>query len=113
MGRSMYPLLFCWLVLFPVTADAAQTSQQNDPKGSESNGDTIALSVEGITSGSSEDNPGVLYILPWQPPTLPRRTRDALASDAPELLEPMDPEVFERHRGFQQSLNPRLDSSNP
>ena len=74
--------------------------------------ETVALSVEGISSASSEDNPGILYILPWQPPTLPRRTRGALEPNASELLEPVDPVVFERHQNFQQSLNPVLDSTN-
>lgn len=74
--------------------------------------ETVALGIEGISSTSSEDNPGILYILPWQPPTLPRRTREGLDTNASELLEPMDPVVFERHRNFQQSLNPALDSKN-
>lgn len=74
--------------------------------------ETVALSVEGISSNSGEDNPGILYILPWQPPTLPRRARGALETNAPELLEPMDPVVFERHQNFQQSLNPVQDSTN-
>jgi len=74
--------------------------------------ETVALNIEGISSTSSEDNPGILYILPWQPPTLPRRTRGALKTNAAELLEPVDPVVFERHQNFQQSLNPVLDSTN-
>jgi len=74
--------------------------------------ETVALNIEGISSTSSEDNPGILYILPWQPPTLPRRTRGALETNAAELLEPVDPAVFEGHQNFQQSLNPVLDSTN-
>ena len=74
--------------------------------------ETVALTVDGINATSGEDNPGVVYILPWQPPTLPRRTRDALETNASELLAPMDPTVFERHQNFQQSLNPTLDSTN-
>lgn len=74
--------------------------------------ETVALTVDGINTTSGEDNPGVVYILPWQPPTLPRRTRDALETNASELLAPMDPMVFEHHQNFQQSLNPSLDSKN-
>lgn len=113
MIRSIFLPSSLLLALFPLAANAAQSAPQAEEQDSATTSDTIAITVDGITSGSSEDNPGVLYILPWQPPTLPRRTRDALASDAPELLEPMDPVVFERHRSFQQTLNPRLDSSNP
>lgn len=74
--------------------------------------ETVALNIEGISSTSGEDNPGILYILPWQPPTLPRRSREGLSTNASELLEPMNPVVFERHQNFQQSLNPVLDSDN-
>jgi hypothetical protein len=74
--------------------------------------ETVALSIDGISSTSGEDNPGILYILPWQPPTLPRRSRAALETNAAELLEPMDPVVFDRHQNFQQSMNPVVDSSN-
>lgn len=74
--------------------------------------ETVALSIDGISPTSGEDNPGIVYILPWQPPTLPRRSRAALETNAAELLEPMDPVVFDRHQNFQQSLNPVLDSTN-
>ena len=74
--------------------------------------ETVALSIDGISPTSGEDNPGIVYILPWQPPTLPRRSGAALETNAAELLEPMDPVVFDRHQNFQQSLNPVLDSTN-
>jgi len=69
-----------------------------------------ALSVEGITARSGDDDPGVLYILPWQPPTLPRRPRAELNDHAPDLLEPLDPLALERHRIFRETLNPSPDS---
>lgn len=74
--------------------------------------ETVALSVQGISPVKGEDNPGILYILPWQPPSLPRRSRSALESNAAELQQPVDPAVFERHQEFQQLLNPPEDSMN-
>lgn len=71
----------------------------------------VSLSVEGITPHTGDDDPAVLYILPWQPPTLPRRTRAELDAGSDELLEPMDPLTLERHRKFRQTLNPSLDST--
>ncbi|AZT84073.1 hypothetical protein EHN06_11285 [Marinobacter sp. NP-4(2019)] len=71
----------------------------------------VALSVEGITPHSADDDPGVLYILPWQPPTLPRRPRARLDDSASDLLEPLDPMALERHRIFRETLNPSPDSS--
>ena len=35
--------------------------------------DTVRLSVEGLSASLGEDEPRVLYILPWQAPSLPRR----------------------------------------
>jgi hypothetical protein len=73
--------------------------------------ETVALSVEGITRHTGDDDPGVLYILPWQPPTLPRRTRAELEAGSEQLLEPKDPLTLERHRKFRETLNPSLDST--
>jgi len=70
----------------------------------------IELRVAGITAHSADDDPGVLYILPWQPPTLPRRPRPRLDDSAPDLLEPQDPMALERHRIFRETLNPSPDS---
>ena len=73
--------------------------------------ETVALKVEGITRHTGDDDPAVLYILPWQPPTLPRRTRAELEAGNEELLEPKDPVTLERHRRFRETLNPSLDST--
>lgn len=66
----------------------------------------VGLQVEGISGSVGEDNPRVLYILPWQTPSLPRRPREDLDSDAPQLIQPENPLVLERHRAFRQTLNP-------
>lgn len=110
------PYIFAILALAVPMVAAGAASDSGSASGSDPDSapamDTVSLSIEGISSTSGEDNPGILYILPWQPPTLPRRTREGLDTNASELLEPMDPVVFERHRNFQQSLNPALDSTN-
>lgn len=73
--------------------------------------ETVALTVEGISRHTGDDDPAVLYILPWQPPTLPRRTRVELEAGSDELLEPKDPLTLERHRRFRETLDPSLDSN--
>ena len=108
-------LLLVSMLMGALPVGAAQSAESEgaesaDPNPQAGSMDTVALTVEGINATSGEDNPGVVYILPWQPPTLPRRTRDALETNADELLAPMDPAVFQNHQQFQQSLNPRLDS---
>lgn len=65
-----------------------------------------SLEVEGISVSVGEDNPRVLYIQPWQTPSLPRRPRAELESDAPRLIQSLDPLALERHRTFRQTLNP-------
>lgn len=74
-------------------------------------GNVVSLTIEGIAPATGDDDPRVLYILPWQPPSLPRRPRADLNARAPDLLEPLDPVVLERHRRFRQTLNPEMDSS--
>ncbi|TYC62687.1 hypothetical protein FMN52_02705 [Marinobacter sp. BW6] len=71
-------------------------------------GDTVRLSVEGLSASLGEDEPRVLYILPWQAPTLPRRPRADLNDRAPELVRPADPVALERHRLFRENLNPLI-----
>ncbi|MDO6442486.1 hypothetical protein [Marinobacter sp. 2_MG-2023] len=60
--------------------------------------------IEGISASMGEDEPRVLNILPWRAPTLPRRPRAELENTAPELVQPLDPLVLERHREFRQNL---------
>ncbi|MDX1633168.1 MAG: hypothetical protein R3280_00890 [Marinobacter sp.] len=69
------------------------------------------MAVGGIAERSNDEDPRVLTILPWQPPTLPKRPKTELPSEAPQLLAPMDPMTLERHRRFRQTLDPELDST--
>ncbi|MEQ5814994.1 hypothetical protein J3362_05735 [Marinobacter sp. NFXS11] len=70
--------------------------------------ETTRLAVEGISASLGEDEPRVLYILPWQAPSLPKRPRADLNDEAPELVRPVDPVVLERHRLFRENLNPLI-----
>ncbi|WP_417566788.1 hypothetical protein [Marinobacter sp.] len=89
-------VVFAWLiVLASVSAEA-------------SGDDTVRLSVEGISASLGEDEPRVLYILPWQAPSLPKRPRAKLDDTAPELMRPADPVALERHRLFRENLNPLI-----
>ncbi|KPQ30215.1 MAG: hypothetical protein HLUCCX14_03760 [Marinobacter excellens HL-55] len=64
------------------------------------------LTVAGISASVGEDDPRVLYILPWQNPSLPRRPRAELNNHAQNLLEPSLPRALENHRQFRDTLNP-------
>ena len=65
-----------------------------------------ALTVSGLSASVGDEDPRVHSILPCQYPTLPRRPRAELNSQAPELNQPLSPQVLENHRQFRESLNP-------
>ncbi|SFM54586.1 hypothetical protein [Marinobacter zhejiangensis] len=99
--------LLAMLALGAALVSADPVVDEDDAGG----GETVsALTVEGISAQPGDDDPRVLYILPWQAPTIPRRPRSELSSEMPELMTPIDPVVFERHRNFRETLNPELDS---
>ncbi|WP_166268399.1 hypothetical protein [Marinobacter caseinilyticus] len=103
---GLFAAIVC-LISWPMSAATAERGLSPAP-GPESG---IALTVEGIARVSEDRDPRVLYILPWQPPTLPKRPRVELDSDAPALMAPVNPEVFERHRYFRHTLDPNLGSA--
>ncbi|MFO8140831.1 MAG: hypothetical protein R6T87_02865 [Marinobacter sp.] len=71
------------------------------------------LQVAGLSASVGDDDPRVLYILPWQNPSLPRRPRAELNNRAPNLLQPASPRVLENHRQFRDSLNPLVLQPTP
>ena len=99
------------LMFSPMMAFANEASNASGAVASRAADTTVALGVEGINRHTGDDDPGVLYILPWQPPTLPRRSRAELDAGSEELLEPKDPLTLERHRTFRKTLSPLLDST--
>jgi len=89
------------LVLPAVTPVEASVSDSGDRQ-------RLQLQVDGLSASIGEDNPRVLYILPWQAPTLPRRPRASLPAEFPELRRPVDPTALEHHRVFRNTLNPLI-----
>lgn len=65
-----------------------------------------ALTIEGLAARPGEDNPRMLFILPWQAPTLPRHPEASLPEQAPELEGLLDPRAFDNLRRFRDSLDP-------
>ncbi|MBW7470022.1 hypothetical protein QQF73_08780 [Marinobacter sp. M216] len=88
-------LAFAWNSGIAASEASGDSSRDGNP-----------LTVEGISASVGEDNPRVLYILPWQAPSLPRRPRQELEDKAPELVQPVNPITLEQHRVFRQTLNP-------
>ena len=66
------------------------------------------LGIQGISATRGEDDPRILFILPWQPPSLPRRPRAELDDHAPSLEKSLDPLVLENHLRFRETLDPLM-----
>ena len=64
------------------------------------------FTVAGIQAHSGEDDPRILYILPWQLPTLPLRPGTTFNTELPALMAPAGSQTLENHRRFRQTLDP-------
>jgi len=93
----MRMLLLLWMLIMAAPLLAAEA---------DSGGDREVQGVEGISVRASDEQPRVLHIVPWQPPSLARRARPELRLEplAP-VLEPIEPETLEAHRRFRRTLH--------
>ena len=100
--RRLSVKIRCFLTFFLATSlpVIAQSETSGEPA------QVAPLSVAGISASSGEDDPRILYILPWQGPSLPRRPRAELNQDLPELTQPVTANAVENHRLFRETLNP-------
>ena len=96
-------LVLAGALVKPAMADPSSTDESSGS----------ALQVAGLSASLGNDDPRVLYILPWQNPSLPRRPRAELNKQAPNLLQPSSPRVLENHRQFRDSLNPLVLEPTP
>ncbi|MDC0661913.1 hypothetical protein [Marinobacter sp. SS21] len=94
-------LIALWLVVTTQSALASEEAMQHRAG---------ALEIAGTSAAAGEDEPRVLHILPWQPPSVARRPRSEFNGKSPRLLAPIEPELFDRHRRLYQTLDPALDS---
>lgn len=90
---------FCLILVsgFAVASEARNAEDSAAPP---------ALGIEGIAATTGEDDPRILFILPWQPPSLPQRPRAELTDRDAGLEEPLDPIALENHRRFRDTLDP-------
>ncbi|WP_404362318.1 hypothetical protein [Marinobacter sp.] len=109
--RTPYLARLLGLVAVGFFSQAIAADSQENAATAEQEKVEPGLQVAGIARQSNDEDPRVLTILPWQPPSLPVRPRTELRSEAPGLLVPVDPLTLERHRHFRQTLDPDLDSS--
>ncbi|MDP4546365.1 hypothetical protein [Marinobacter sp. MDS2] len=100
--RHLVALTGCLLTLLLVVVSPVSAHSEEPVKPSQK----PVLEVAGISASAGEDDPRILYILPWQSPSLPRRPRAELNEQLPELTQPVTATAVENHRLFRETLNP-------
>lgn len=96
--RRLTGLLLLWLLPLPWAYARAGLGERN--------GGGPGADHRGAGCRPGEDNPRMLFILPWQAPTLPRHPEASLPEQAPELEGLLDPRAFDNLRRFRDSLDP-------
>jgi len=85
----------------PQPAVASTTSQDAPPPKSRAM-DTLDLGTTSITG--NQELPKVLYIVPWKKSDLGDLVGRPVNTLLDEVLEPVDPEVFQRHLSYYDAL---------
>jgi hypothetical protein len=80
-------------------AEAPQTVARVDSRGT----DSLDLGTTSITG--NQELPKVLYIVPWKRSDLGDHVGRPVNTLLDEVLEPIDPEVFERHLDYYETLH--------
>ena len=87
----------------PRTAQAERTRSQSAQTSSTRVMDTLDLGTTSITG--NQELPKVLYIVPWKRSDLGDLVGRPVNTLLDEVLAPIDPEVFERHLDYYETLN--------
>lgn len=85
----------------PVAAPAPRPTPQNRPAGGAM--DSLDLGTTSITGNA--ELPKVLYIVPWKKSDLGDLVGRPVNTLLDEVLAPVDPEVFERHLNYYETLH--------
>jgi hypothetical protein len=86
----------------PSVGPHARAQQAAPPAGNSRVMDTLDLGTTSITG--NQELPKVLYIVPWKRSDLGDLVGRPVNTLLDEVLEPVDPEVFERHLKYYESL---------
>jgi hypothetical protein len=81
---------------------AASSTSQADPAPKSRAMDTLDLGTTSITG--NQELPKVLYIVPWKKSDLGDLVGRPVNTLLDEVLEPVDPEVFQRHLSYYDAL---------
>lgn len=86
----------------PQTAAAAPSTTETAPTPKSRAMDTLDLGTTSITG--NQELPKVLYIVPWKKSDLGDLVGRPVNTLLDEVLEPVDPEVFQRHLSYYDAL---------
>lgn len=86
----------------PAAAPSASTTRPAAPAPNSRAMDTLDLGTTSITG--NQELPKVLYIVPWKKSDLGDLVGRPVNTLLDEVLEPVDPEVFQRHLSYYDAL---------
>ncbi len=86
----------------PDAATSAASARPNAPAPNSRAMDTLDLGTTSITG--NQELPKVLYIVPWKKSDLGDLVGRPVNTLLDEVLEPVDPEVFQRHLSYYDAL---------
>lgn len=66
--------------------------------------ENIQGEVEGMSVMGSNEQPQVLYIVPWQPPSYQKRTQHPPNNELTDILKPIEPSFHKEDYSFRKKL---------
>ena len=68
--------------------------------------------LEGMSVMGSNDQPQVLYIIPWQPPTYQKRAQHPPNTELSGILKPLEPSFHKDNFHFRKKLEVKVQALN-
>ncbi len=72
--------------------------------GAVSAAENAQVEVEGMSVMGSNEQPQVLYIVPWQPPSYQKRTQHPPNNELSDILKPIEPLFHKEDYSFRKKL---------
>lgn len=102
--KNVFILLFLAFSASSVSAEANKNTANTDVEP-----DT---ELEGMSVMGSNEQPQVLYIVPWQPPSYQKRTQHPPSAVLSGILEPLEPSFHKEDFHFRKKLEVKVQRLN-
>ena len=102
--KNAFILLFLALSEFSVSAEAIKNKANTDVE--------PVTELEGMSVMGSNEQPQVLYIVPWQPPSYQKRIQHPPTTVLSSILEPLEPSFHKEDFHFRKKLEVKVQRLN-